>query len=185
MSATRSPTAASRRGGRATPDPDDGRHRGPAIHVRRELHDQLEQHRLRLEPDHRRRVRQRRRPGPAGRQPDLRDDLGRRRHRHLRILELRHDLVVDLRPGGWTTRSGAAFPPRRLAGDTPWRPATSPTRCFTTANPFADRERQRRLRQRHDRGNQAANVLEGQAGNDALDGARATTRSTARSATTA
>jgi hypothetical protein len=48
---------------------------------------------------------QRRRPGRAGRQQDLHDDLGRRRQRHLRLSNYTTNLTIDLNPGAWTTAS--------------------------------------------------------------------------------
>ena len=142
------------------PDLHDVRHRRPAAHVRRRLHHQRRQHRLHLEPD---------RPArptstaslaiDAGRQPHLPDHLGRRRHRHLRPVELLDQPRHQPEPRATTRSSRRRSSPTSAAARTAATPAaTSSTRCSTTATPRSlienaiggsgdDRHRRQRRRQ--------------------------------------
>ena len=78
---------------RLSADADDVRHRGVADDVRRQLHDQRGNTRLSLEPAHRAEVRSTAsaQAAPGGNKIFM-TRLGRRRQRHLRLLELHHQL---------------------------------------------------------------------------------------------
>ena len=93
------------------------RHRRAAVHVRRQLQHQRRRQRLHLQPDDRRDVHQRRRPGRAVGQQDPAHHLGRRRQRHDRRQQLR-------RTASPSTCARASSPPSTR----PSWPTTWPTR---------------------------------------------------------
>ena len=132
-------------------DLHDVRHRGAAVPLRRRLHHQRGQHHLHLGPDA---------PAPptstasradARGEPDLRDDLGRQRRRHLRPVELRgRTCISTLAPGRrLDLRRRAARLPRRRP-QRRLRPRQRLQRAALRGRPaLADRERDRRQRRRH------------------------------------
>ncbi len=140
-------------GGRQLPaDADARRHCRAAIHVRRRLHHQRHRNGLHLEHHDGRDVRQRRRSGRVDRQHGVPHGLGRRWLRYVLFRQLYHQPVggpaarrLDHHQRGATCRPRLGFLPRYLR-------TGKHRQCLPLRQQprLADRERDRRQRQRHD-----------------------------------
>jgi Ca2+-binding RTX toxin-like protein len=123
---------------------------------------------LHFQPDDRRDVHQRRRPGRAVGQQDIPHRLGRRRQRHDRRQQLCQCVTVDLRPGEFSTVDQA-----QLANNLAYQnlvnlaPGNIAMSLLTIRRPVADRERQ---------GGAGNDVFVGNTANNLLDGGPAAIR---------
>ena len=101
------------------------------------------------DPHDRAGIRQRRRPGRACRQQDLHDALGRRRQRHLRLLTTTPPTSPSTcSPAAWTTTSTTQL--ANLGGGHNAAGNIANALLYQGNTRLADRERHRRLGQRHD-----------------------------------
>ena len=142
-----------------------------AVHVRRQLQHQRHRQRLHLQPDDRRDVHQRRRPGCAVGQQDLPDHLGRRRQRHASTLSnYANGVTIDLRPGEFST-----FDQAQLANNLAYQNLTD-AGAGQRRHVAALQQRRRSLIENAKGGagndifvgNTANNVLDGGAGSDTV-----------------
>ena len=139
-----------RREGQPAPDVHAVRRGRDPVPVRRQLQHQCRRQRLYLQPDDRRDVHQRRRPGRAIGQQDLSHRLGRRRQRHDRRQQLYRrghhrpasGRVLHFRPGAAGQQPGLSEPGEPGAGQ------HRHVAALQQRHPVPDRERHGRCGQR-------------------------------------